>query len=109
MSDQESVTFNLELSIQQAYDNARKLEMLLYRALGLLKRLGLPENVEDAIIRVQRMVMTIRLLHSAMIALQAASGPIGWALAAVGIVSGGLAAYETISMEAELATRTGNY
>jgi hypothetical protein len=53
-----------------------------------LGRLGLPENIDQAIMKVERLVMTIRLLHTAMIALEAASGPIGWALA---IVAGGTA------------------
>lgn len=84
---EETVIFNLELNVEQALDNARRLEILLYRSLALLGRLGLPENIDQAIAKVQRLVMTIRLLHTAAIALEAASGPIGWALALVGVAS----------------------
>jgi hypothetical protein len=84
---EETVTFNLELNVEQAIDNARRLELLLYRSIALLGRLGLPENIDQAISKVQRLIMTIRLLHTAMIALEAASGPIGWALALVGVAS----------------------
>ena len=81
---EETVTFNLELNVERAIDSTRRLETLLYRTLGLLGRLGLPENIDQAIAKVQRLVMTIRLLHTAMIALESASGPVGWALAIVG-------------------------
>jgi len=88
LSMEQSVTFNLELNVESAIDSTRRLETLLYRSLSLLGRLGLPENIDQAIMKVERLVMTIRLLHTAMIALEAASGPIGWALA---IVAGGTA------------------
>lgn len=82
---EESVTFNLELNVEQAYANVRRLETLIYRSLALAGRLGLPENIDAAIAKVQRMAMMIRLLHTSIIALEAASGPIGWALAGVGL------------------------
>jgi hypothetical protein len=84
---EETVTFNLELNTEQTFSEIRKLETLLFRSLALARRLGLPEDINEAINRIQRMVMTIRLLHTAMIALEAATGPIGWALAIVGGVS----------------------
>ena len=87
---EETVTFNLELNIEGAIDNARRLETLLYRSIGLLGRLGLPENIDAAIAKVQHLVMVIRLLHTAAIALEAASGPLGWALALVGVASAAL-------------------
>jgi len=84
---EETVIFNLELNVEGAIDNSRRLETLLYRSISLLGRLGLPENIDAAIAKVQRLVMVIRLLHTAAIALEAASGPIGWALALVGVAS----------------------
>jgi hypothetical protein len=53
----------------------------------LLGRLGLPENIDQAIAKFQRLIMVIRLLHTSIIALQAATGPLGIALALVGIAS----------------------
>jgi hypothetical protein len=87
---EETVTFNLELNVEYVMSNLRRLELLLYRSLALASRLGLPENIDVAINKIQRMVMVIRLLHTSMIALEAASGPIGIALAAVGLVSFGV-------------------
>jgi hypothetical protein len=81
------VTFNLEIDVSRTYDDVRKLETLLYRSFSLLNRLGLPANIDQAIMKVQRLAMTIRLLHTSMLALEAASGPLGWALAIVGGIS----------------------
>lgn len=71
--------------MSRAYSETRKLEATLFRILGLLRRLGLPEGIEALIQKIQRVIMTVRLMHSAMIAAYAASGPIGWTFAGVGI------------------------
>lgn len=84
---EETVTFNLELNVEAVIENTRRLETLLFRSLSLMGRLGLPENITEAIRKVEQLVMVIRLLHTAAIALEAASGPIGWALALVGAAS----------------------
>jgi len=91
---QETITFNLEVIADDATENVRRLETLIFRTLGLLRRLGLPENIDAAILKIQQLVMTIRILHSAFIALQAATGPIGWLLGAVVLISGILSAGE---------------
>jgi len=80
---EETVTFNLELNTEQALSSIRQLEGLLYRSLALIRRLGLPEDMNQAIYEMQRMIMTIRLLHTAIILLESASGPIGWLRAGV--------------------------
>ena len=87
MSTEETVTFNLELNVEHVLSDVRRLETLLYRTLGLARRLGLPEDLSQGIYQIQRMIMVIRMLHTAMIRLQLAAGPVGWALAAVGIAS----------------------
>jgi hypothetical protein len=78
---EETVTFNLELNVETALSNARQLEFILYRTFGLLNRLGLPSEINQAIIQIQRLIMMIRLLHTTMIMLELATGPIGWAKA----------------------------
>lgn len=87
MSMERDITFNLELNVEQAISHARQLETLMFRCLSLSRRLGLPEDISQQIYQIQRWVMAIRMAHTAMIALEAASGPIGWALAIVGGVS----------------------
>jgi len=96
---EETVTFNLELNVESAISSVRRLETLLFRTLGLLRRLGLPEDIEAVIFKLQRLVMVIRMAHTAIIAFQAASGPIGWALALVGLAA---AAASTASMMMEI-------
>jgi hypothetical protein len=80
---EETVTFNLELNVEPVEDSFRRVESLLFRTLGLLRRISGNENVDKAISAIQRLVGIIRLAHSAWIAFQAATGPIGWAFAIV--------------------------
>ena len=90
---EETVTFNLELNVERAFSNARKLELIAFRALGLLNRilrmLGLPEDspFAKALRQVQLLTMVIRSLHTSAVLLEAASGPIGWALAGLSVGS----------------------
>ncbi len=78
------VVVNLDINAAKAETQLRQVETLLYRSLALFGRLGLPENIDAAINKVERLVMVIRLLHTSAIALEAATGPVGWALAGVG-------------------------
>jgi hypothetical protein len=107
VSEQELVIFNLELNVEKAFSNVRKIEMLAYRALGLLGRinklLGLPEDspFNQMVIRVQRLTMIIRTLHTSAVMLQAASGPIGIAMAGVGIATSAVVMAESAGMMLE--------
>ncbi len=83
MAMEETITFNLELIVDKAIDNARRLETLLFRTLGLIRRISGSESLDNAIAKVQQLVMVIRLAHSAWIAFSLASGPLGYALAIV--------------------------
>ena len=87
MSEEHLVTFNLELNVQQVYTELQRIQTLLFRIIGLLRRLGLPEEIDYAIAKIQRVIMAIRLLYTSLLALEAASGPYGWALALVGFTT----------------------
>lgn len=56
-----------------------------YGILGILRKMGLGEDVTKAITIVQRMISTLNMLRTTMIALQLASGPWGWAMAGIGL------------------------
>lgn len=86
----------MEIDVSRAYDDARRLETLLYRTTGLMRRLFGNEDLDAAIFKVQRLIMIIRMAHTAMIAFEAASGPIGYALALVGIASAAMSAGEFV-------------
>jgi len=96
LSSEETVTFNLELNVEQAISEIRRLETLLFRSIALARRLGLPEDIDEQIRKIQRFIMIVRLAHTAVIALNAASGPIGWALAIVGGLSAAVSASDFI-------------
>lgn len=82
---EETVTFNLELNVEHALSDIRRFETLMFRTLGLVRRLCGDETIDAAINKVQQFVMVVRLAHSAWIAFSLATGPLGWAMA---IVSG---------------------
>lgn len=77
---EETVIFNLEVNVEETLGQIRQLEGILYRTFGLLNRLGLPENIDNAIMYTQRLIMILRLLHTTLILLTAteAISPIGW-------------------------------
>jgi hypothetical protein len=62
-----------------------QLEQIILRSLVLTRRMGLPDDVSRAISGIQRMIVLTNQLRIAMLALQAASGPVGWALAGLGL------------------------
>lgn len=74
------VSFSYEVNIEKAYEDVRRLQTLLYRTLALVRRLGLPEDIEQGIIRIQNMISWLNTLRLTLAALEAASGPLGWAM-----------------------------
>jgi len=97
---EETVTFNLELNVEQAYSEIRKYETAMYRVLGLMNRAGLPEDVKDAIMLIQQLVMTTRLLQTAIAALNVSmmTSPAGVVLGGVGIMMAGVSGIESVQM-----------
>jgi hypothetical protein len=83
---EETVTFNLEINTEQVISNARKLETILFRLIGILQRMGLSEDITAAMMKIQRLIMIVRILHSALIAMELGN-PYTAILAALGIAS----------------------
>lgn len=73
---------SLRADIDRAYGQLRELEYLFYRITSIMGRMGLPKDIDAAIARMQRMMLTIRMLHSTMIYLERGS-PYGWALGVI--------------------------
>lgn len=91
---EETVTFNLELDVSQAISDGRKLETVLYRSIALTRKILRMFGIDDenatidyVISKGQKVIMTIRLMHTAITAFYAASGPLGYALAGIGIAT----------------------
>jgi len=82
-----TISFSLEVNVEDACREFRRLLAVAYRWMAIAERLGLPEDVQRQIQSLQNL---IRVLNSARLAIRAfemASGPIGWAMAAASVVS----------------------
>ncbi len=74
-------------SLKMDYSELREMETLLNRTLITLERATGSKEISQAISSIQRVITMIRLLQATIQAFYAASGPIGWGLFAVGVVS----------------------
>jgi len=100
MSEEETVTFNLEINVEQTYNELRKAELVLYRYLGLARRAGLPEDISRALGFIQRQIMFVRMLTTSMIALNLAmssGSPAGVLLALGGFAVAGLSMTDNLA------------
>jgi len=96
----ETVTFNLELNVEQAYSEVRKLETALFRVLSMARRAGLPEDLSRAFTMIQRQIMTVRMLTTALVALNmalSAGSPAGVLLAITGFAGVGFSMVDTLA------------
>ena len=96
---EEAVSFSLEINVEKAYEDLRKAQTVLYRTLSLVRRLSGDENLDKAIAKIQQTIATINALRLAIAAFQAATGPLGWALALTGAAG---AAVTTVDLMCEL-------
>jgi hypothetical protein len=74
----------LRANFGQARGELREMEYILYRTTSLLNRMGLPPAIDQGIQKIERMIMTIRILHSTMVLFEIGT-PEGWIL---GLISG---------------------
>jgi len=84
-----TVSFSLEVNVEKAYENVRKLQTILYRTLGLIRRMGLSEELDAQIAQIQRVIAivnSLRLTYAALQAARMAAGdPVAWAMAGVSV------------------------
>ena len=83
----EDIIFNLKINVEETEQSFRKLEQIILRSLVLTRRMGLPENVNSAIMQIQRMIVLTQQLNTALqaLSLASASNPIGAAFAVTGL------------------------
>lgn len=103
--EDQTVSFSLEINVQEAYTELRKVETILYRTMSLIRRMGGTEELDDLVRKIQMTIALVNQLRLTIIALQAASGPVGWALAGIGIVSTALTTGDLIGSFNYDATR----
>jgi len=79
MSEDTTVSFSLEINVKPVEENIRRLQTVLYRTLGIARRLGLPDEVNKQIVAIQRVIALLNQMRLALIAVQAAMLPgAGW-------------------------------
>ena len=74
----------------------QQFERILYRVMSIIKRMGLPENLQAAISLMSRAIMTARMLTMSLHFLEMAT-PYGWFMGFTGIISTSLSAAEITS------------
>lgn len=99
---EEVVSFSFEINVKEAYRDIRRIQTILYRTISILRRMGLPEDVEKAITLIQRLITLLNQLRLTMIALESATGPIGWGLALTSLAS---TAYASATVVDEVHSR----
>ena len=92
----EEVSFTITVDTVDTLRNIELLRTFLTRTLALMRRLGLPEDIERGATVIQRFIMLLNQARLAALALQAASGPVGWGIAAVGVAGTALTAGDTL-------------
>jgi hypothetical protein len=92
VSELRNVVTSIKPMLEDELGTARELEMVMYRGTGLLRRMSGNEDLNAAISKVQRLAVVIRLAHSAWIAFEMASGPVGWTFAVIAGLSAALTA-----------------
>lgn len=99
---EETVTFNLDLNVEKAFSASRRIELIIFRALGLWNRLcrllGVPPDSPLITItqKAQEIAMVARTIHTSVVLIEAASGPLGWAMAGLSIASTALTVSEVV-------------
>ena len=87
----------LKTETAHAVGGLREAEYIFYRLSSLLTRIGLPPDMQKAVQVAQHLLLTIRMLHSAIILMEA-STPYGWLLAGISIATTGVMAVTTGEM-----------
>lgn len=86
---EEGVSFSLEVNVEKAEANVRRLQTALYRSLGLVRRLSGSEDLDAFILSSQRAITIANKLRLALLALQAArmaaGDPLAWAMAGIAV------------------------
>lgn len=98
-SEDHTVSFSLEVDVTTAKDNLAELNRLVTTYLALARRVGLPENIMDALRRIQQLRVAAETTYRAITMLYAASGPIGGFIAIAGLTTGALMLADQVEIE----------
>ena len=82
----------LERKLEDARKEWRSYQTVMMGSLNLSRRLGLPENIDDGMRKVQRAIILFNQARIAANLFWAAAGPVGWAMVGISVVSVALTA-----------------
>ena len=86
----ETVSFSLEINVDEAMVELRRVQTALFRLFGLLRKHFGDDRFDAVISRIMELITLINQARFALAALQiafAGAGPVGWILAGVGVLS----------------------
>lgn len=83
MSEENTIQWTLAVNTEMTYSEIRKLEITLIRTLAYAQQLTGDPNLKKGIQTIQSAVIALKTLQQTIRAVELASGPIGWAYAAV--------------------------
>lgn len=93
-----TVSFSLEVNVEKAAVDVRRLQTVLYRTLGLAIRLTGNDNLEEGMRTMQRAIAIanqLRLAYASLQAVRMAAGdPLAWAMAGITVTTVGLDMYD---------------
>lgn len=93
---EEDVSFSLEVNVEKAYEESRRLLTLLYRIAGMVQKLTGSPELDALMSKAIRTIAAINRVRLMIALFETSLGPIGWALAAVTAVETALTVGETI-------------
>ena len=103
MSSSEDVSFTLQLTVDNAVTELRRVQTLAFQTLSLFRRMGLPDEMDAAISKLMQVISVINQARLALLAFQAsrmaAGDPIAWATAGVAVTATAWSAYEMAEYE----------
>jgi hypothetical protein len=92
---EEKVDIILDLHLSElSMSDLRKVELVLTRVLSLLNRMGLQGQAAEVIAKLQQIIMTVRILHSALLALQRGT-MFGNIIGLLSVATAGVSIYES--------------
>lgn len=98
MSEDHTITFNLDVDTSMAQTNIGELNRLLTTYVALARRVGLPENIMEAVRHIQQLRIAFETAYRSAMLFYTATGPIGWAIGLGGMAVSGVMLYDQMEM-----------
>jgi hypothetical protein len=89
LSEENTIQWTLAVNTEMTYSEIHKLELTLIRTLAYAQQLTGDPNLKKGIQTIQSTIIALKTLQQTMRAVELASGPIGWAYAAITAVAAG--------------------